>query len=227
MGCPSTGYYEGETVQPSAHGRAGFRVFDLRKTSLRLQARVKKYDFSFDNDNNEWLFSHTIRDIYLRRQRGLKEFMEFKEGYGKFVSETLSPPQTSSHRRVNGGFVFGCAGETVSSVEKSIRFAEEAAAAGVLERINAAIMVIMPGAPAYNLLCRKEPWIRGLDLLDTEKIRWHWLHHFCPDLEATPTQSRRFLQDSADRLDDLCADAHASMGFVSNRMLKGSSRRAA
>ena len=129
--------------------------------------------------------------------------------------------------KIHGGFVLGCAGETVFSVEKSIGFAEEAAAAGVLERINAAIMVIMPGAPAYNLLCRKEPWVRELDLLDTEEIRWYWLRHFCPDLKATPTQSRRFLQDAADRLDDLCAGAHASMGFVSNRMLRGSSRRAA
>lgn len=98
VGCPSTGYYEGETVQPSAHSRAGFRVFDLTKTTSRVRARVKKYALSFDD---QWVFNFSYRDINLRRTRGLEEFMEFKEGYGKFVSDTLSPPVDSSHRRVN------------------------------------------------------------------------------------------------------------------------------
>ncbi len=129
--------------------------------------------------------------------------------------------------KIHGGFVLGCAGETAVSVDKTIRFAEEIAASGVLERINAAIMVIMPGAPAYKLLCCKEPWIKELDLLDTEEIRWHWLRHFCPGLGTTPSHSRQLLQDAANRLDNFCQGAHASMGFVSNRMLEETSRRAA
>ena len=80
-------------------------------------------------------------------------------------------------------------------------------------------MVIMPGAPAYELLCEKEPWIRELDLLDTEEIRWHWLQHFCPDLGDSPGEAREILQEAAEHLDDLCSGAHASMGYISKRML--------
>ena len=129
--------------------------------------------------------------------------------------------------KIHGGFVLGCAGETAVSVDKNIRFAEEVAASGVLERINSAIMVIMPGAPAYELLCRKEPWIKKLDLLDTEEIRWYWLRHFCPDLGTTPTHARQLLQNAANRLDDFCLGVHASMGYVSNRMQEKITQRAA
>ena len=120
--------------------------------------------------------------------------------------------------RIHGGFVLGCAGETRESIDKSIRFAAEIAATGTLERVNSAVLVVMPGAPAYELLCEKEPWIRELDLLDTEEIRWHWLRHFCPNLAGSPTEAREILQQAADRLDELCPGAHASMGYISKRM---------
>lgn len=120
--------------------------------------------------------------------------------------------------RIQAGFVLGCAGETQQSVENTLRFAEELAAQGVLERINSAILFIILGSPAYALLCEREPWIRALDDLPTEELQWQWIRHFCPQLGKDPSDGLAILRRAANRLDELSPGPHASMGFVSDRL---------
>lgn len=120
--------------------------------------------------------------------------------------------------RIQAGFVLGCAGETRRSVDNTVRFAEELAEQGLLERVNAAILVVMPGSPSYFRLCEREPWIAALDRLPTEELQWHWIRHFCPDLGADAADGLRILRWAANRLDDLSPGPHASMGFVSERL---------
>ncbi len=119
--------------------------------------------------------------------------------------------------RIQAGFVLGCAGETQESIDNTLAFANELALSTTLDRINAAVVVIIPGAPNYSLLCEKEPWLIKQDLMDIEEVRWNWVRHFCPDLGKTPSGGLRILEDAANYLDDLSPGQHASMGFLSKR----------
>lgn len=98
VGCPSTGYYEGETVPASEHGQAGFRVLDIKKSKPRIRTLVKKYKLY--KTQQGWQSGKTCRDLYLRSFRGAREFMKFEEGYGKFLSEMLCPMENNSSRTV-------------------------------------------------------------------------------------------------------------------------------
>lgn len=98
VGCPSTGYYEGESVPASEHGQAGFRVLDIFKSKSRIRTLVKK--FKFKKTQQGWKSEKTCRDLNLRSFRGAREFMYFEEGYGKFLSEMLCPMETNSSRTV-------------------------------------------------------------------------------------------------------------------------------
>lgn len=120
--------------------------------------------------------------------------------------------------RIQAGFVVGCAGETKKSIHNTLRFAEELASYGVLERINSAVLVIIPGSPAYSLLVEKEPWIKSLDLLPTDELQWYWIKHFCPNLGKNPIDGLQILKKAADYLDNLSPGPHASMGFISERL---------
>lgn len=129
--------------------------------------------------------------------------------------------------RIQAGFVLGCAGETRHSLEKTVKFAEELAEQGVLERINSAILFVIPGSPAYSRLCEHEPWIAALDDLPTDEIRSHWIRYFCPNLGADTEECFRVLRWAANRLDELSPGPHASMGFISERLAqKGASAEA-
>ena len=120
--------------------------------------------------------------------------------------------------KIQAGFVLGCAGETQQSLDTTLRFAEELASQGVLERINSAVMFIIPGSPAYNLLCEREPWIRNLDDLPTEELQWYWIRHFCPQLGQNPSDGLAILRRAANQLDKFSPGPHASMGFISDRL---------
>ena len=124
----------------------------------------------------------------------------------------------ASGLKIQAGFVLGCAGETERSLDNTLRFAEQLSACGVLERINSAILFIIPGSPAYWALCEHEPWIRNLDEFSTTELRRLWVKHFCPNLGSGTDDALERLRFAANRLDELSPGPHASMGFVSNRL---------
>jgi hypothetical protein len=120
--------------------------------------------------------------------------------------------------KIQAGFVLGCAGETQKSIDRTLAFAEDLSQDQALERINTAVLVIIPGSPAYSLLCEREPWIRELDDLPTEALQWYWIKHFCPGLGRNPSEGLAVLRRAANTLDALLDHAaHASMGFISDR----------
>lgn len=121
--------------------------------------------------------------------------------------------------KIQAGFVLGCIGETTKSINESIEFAEELASNGLLERINAAVLFIIPGSPAYDKLCEREPWIKELDVLDTEELQYYWVKHFCPELAQDSKIGIDLLKNSADYLDELSPGPHASMGYISKKLL--------
>ena len=120
--------------------------------------------------------------------------------------------------KIQAGFVLGCIGETINSINKTLLFAEKMSKEKLLERINSAILFIIPGSPAYEKLCEKEPWIKDLDILDTDEIQYYWVKHFCPNLSNDTYTGIRLLKDAANYLDELSPGPHASMGYISKRL---------
>jgi len=124
--------------------------------------------------------------------------------------------------KLQAGFVLGCAGETITSLFNTYSFALELYEKNLLERINSAVLFIVPGSPSYNMLCKKEPWILELDLLPTEELQWYWIKHFCPDLAENPSKGLERLYHFANKFDELSPGPHSSMGYLSERLKKES-----
>lgn len=115
--------------------------------------------------------------------------------------------------KIQAGFVMGCMGESDQSIQKTIQFAEQLVELNVLERINSAVLFIIPGSPAYNNLIERENWIKNLDELPTEKIQKLWLKHFCSELDKSKEKSLLKLHLAAQYLRDLSPGPKANMGF--------------
>jgi len=109
--------------------------------------------------------------------------------------------------KIQAGSVVGLLGETPETLETNLRFYQWLINTGAVERINSAILFIIPGSSAYEKLAIVEPQIRELDLFRTNEIRNLWIKHFCP------TVSLKMLQKYAGRIDELSPGPHASMGY--------------
>lgn len=111
--------------------------------------------------------------------------------------------------KIQAGSVVGLAGETSESLSELYSFLAELRERGVLERINSAILFVIPNTPVYEMLAQKEPQIREWDILPTIETRALWVKHFCPKVDLD------LLQEYADRIDALSPGPHASMGYES------------
>jgi len=229
----SAGVCEGENVLLKCYG-----------DNVGTQPRMLKELAGAIEESEEWRRYRIGWTFYIQSSRLSREvlrllrrvgtrnvYIGFDSGDNQVQRVNGLGTSTSAHRkavrlcreagiRIQAGFVLGCAGETPRSVENTVRFAEELAQQGVLERINSAILFIIPGSPAYSLLCEREPWIAALDLLPTEEIQALWLRHFCPDLGESTEKRLRILRWAANRLDELSPGPHASMGFISQRLIQ-------
>ena len=105
--------------------------------------------------------------------------------------------------------VVGLWGENPETLETNLQFYRWLINTGAVERINSAVLFIIPRSFAFKMLASKEPWIHDLDLLSTNEIRKLWIKHFCP------TVSLEMLQEYANRIDALSPGPHASMGYDS------------
>lgn len=122
--------------------------------------------------------------------------------------------------RIQAAFVVGTAGETKRSLDTTLKFAKSLSKLKNLERINTSINVVIPGAPNYDLLLNKEPWIKNLDILEIKDLQILWIKHFCPDLGTSPNEGLDILNKYSNLLDNLCDGPHASMGYVSDNSKK-------
>jgi len=109
--------------------------------------------------------------------------------------------------RIQAASVVGLIGENPESLEENYQYYRGLLEKGVLERINSAILFIIPGTAAYEMLAEKEPLIRELDLLPTEEIRRLWIKHFCP------TITHELLREYTEKIDALSPGPHAKMGY--------------
>lgn len=172
------------------------------------------------------------RVVYLLKGIGAENlYIGFDSADNRIQKNNGLGTSLESHRRaarlckeygikIQAGFVLGCAGETYSSLLNSYKFALELFEQNLLERINSAVLFIIPGSPAYNMLCEKEPWILELDLLPTEEMQWYWIKHFCPVLADDPSKGIQILYDFANKFDELSPGPHTSMGYLSNKYLE-------
>ena len=114
--------------------------------------------------------------------------------------------------RIQAASVLGLIGENPESLEENYQYYRGLLEQGVLERINSAILFIIPGTAAYEMLVDREPWIGKLDLLPTDEVRRAWIKHFCPHVNLD------LLREYAEKIDDLSPGPHASMGYESSRL---------
>ena len=114
--------------------------------------------------------------------------------------------------RIQAASVLGLIGENPESLEENYQYYQGLLEKGVLERINSAILFIIPGTAAYEMLVERESWISKLDLLPTDKVREAWIRHFCPRV------SIKLLREYAEKIDGLSPGPHASMGWESSRL---------
>jgi len=98
--------------------------------------------------------------------------------------------------RIQAGFVLGCAGETPSTLEATVAFALELAGLGNVDLYHASPLVVLPGSPAFRMLCEKVPSLKHTDFLDTVKLQREWIAHFCPRL-GSPATSLDLLERTA------------------------------
>jgi len=115
--------------------------------------------------------------------------------------------------KIQASFVIGAAGENSESLENNLRFADYLYSKNILERINASLFFIIPDSPAYNALCLKEPWIKELDDLSVEKVRWYWIKHFLPYFSNNISKGLEILQNKAIEIDKFSPGIHTSMGY--------------
>ncbi len=116
---------------------------------------------------------------------------------------------------IQAAMMVGCAGENLESLQNNLAFAERLNEIGNLERINTSVCIVMPGAPNYDLLSNKEPWIKSLDYLETETIQKFWIKHFCPELSEYPEEGLMLLYKCVNEIDRLSPGPHSSMGYLS------------
>lgn len=117
---------------------------------------------------------------------------------------------------IQAGSVVGLIDETPETLEEMYQFCLELSRTNVLERINSAILFVIPGTPAYNMLAAREPQIKSWDLLPTTEIRELWIKHFCPEVNI------ELLQKYANKIDTLSPGPNASMGYESSLLKKQS-----
>jgi radical SAM superfamily enzyme YgiQ (UPF0313 family) len=84
--------------------------------------------------------------------------------------------------RIQAGFVLGCAGETKDSMSATVRLAETLAGLGNVDLFHASPLVVLPGSPAFRMLCGCVPALRDIDFLNTTQLQHEWIRHFCPQL---------------------------------------------
>lgn len=101
--------------------------------------------------------------------------------------------------RIQAGFVLGCAGETIESMSATVRLAETLAGLGNVDLFHASPLVVLPGSPAFRMLCGRMPALRDIDFLNTTQLQHEWIRHFCPQL-GEPESALQLLDQTARRL---------------------------
>lgn len=115
--------------------------------------------------------------------------------------------------KIQAASVLGIIGETPDTVREDYAFYKDLVERGAVERLNSAVIFVMPGTPMFHMLATKEPWIKDLDVLPTNQIRELWIKYFCPEVTLD------FLREWADKIDQLyLLSPHASMGFESTAL---------
>jgi radical SAM superfamily enzyme YgiQ (UPF0313 family) len=104
--------------------------------------------------------------------------------------------------RIHAGFVLGCAGESLDSLKETVDFAFQLSELGNTDMYHAAPLVVLPGSPAFRMLCEKIPSLEQTDFLDTVDLQLQWLANFCPQL-GDPRIALDLLQNTANTITHL------------------------
>lgn len=101
--------------------------------------------------------------------------------------------------RIQAGFVLGCAGETTESMSATMSLAKDLAGLGNVDLFHASPLVVLPGSPAFRMLCERLPYLRDVDFLDTTSLQREWIRSFCPRL-GPPELALQILDQTAHKI---------------------------
>lgn len=93
--------------------------------------------------------------------------------------------------QITPSFVLGLPGETVSTLQRTLDFAERIRGIAPFEEVFAACLIPFPGSPAFRMLVSKCIDLKDQDVLDGEKLTTMWFKQFC-DVEYK--QAREFCE---------------------------------
>jgi tRNA A37 methylthiotransferase MiaB len=159
---------------------------------IQTDAALSQFDLRWSLYAQSSYISPRLVDIF-RRLRVFEVYIGFDSGDDSIQLMNGLGTTVKSHInagmllrdadiRIQAGFVLGCAGETKESIEATMRFAFRLAELGNVDLFHASPLVVLPGSPAFRMLCNRVPAIRDIDLLDTTRLQHEWIRHFCPGL---------------------------------------------
>ncbi len=79
-------------------------------------------------------------------------------------------------------YVLGERGETIDTLEETLKFSKEIRKVADVRISNGSPMVLLPGAPNFARLVEKYPELKNQDLVDIRKLKELWVSAFCPEL---------------------------------------------
>lgn len=82
--------------------------------------------------------------------------------------------------RIQAGFVLGCEGESLDTLNTTMRFCEELQVLGNVDLFHASPMVVLAGSAAFDRLARFTPEMLSRDYTDPSFLQRLWLERFCP-----------------------------------------------
>jgi len=109
--------------------------------------------------------------------------------------------------KIQAASIVGLIGETPGTLEEQFIFFKKLSELNILERINSALIIIVAGSPAYEMLSEKENWIKNEDFVPVIELQKLWIKHFCPKVEFN------LLREYARRINELSPGPRASMGY--------------
>ena len=81
---------------------------------------------------------------------------------------------------IYSSYVLGSEGETIETLENTLRFAEWVYKTADIQVSNASPLAVLPGSPVFNKLMKIFPNLKNDDLIDLEFLKRLWVKTFCP-----------------------------------------------
>ena len=139
------------------YGRAS-QLLDIQQVKLLKEANVFEVFIGAESGDNKILKN-------INKGHTVEQTLKAIENLNKYgIKATVS-------------FVLGLPGETLESLDKSLKFAEKISDFNNVYETSASIMLPIPGSRAFDLL-RQKGSVQNSDKYNLESLKKHWLRQF-------------------------------------------------